>query len=1221
MKKNLLFSLWLTILTLFSTHLYGQDTEVIFSENMGTTTTTKTISNNVFQNTNLTFSGSADVRATSPSNPSDYSEASAGANVMINAKDEYFIISGINTSSYTDIRLSFGQRKGVNNANNELKVFVKDLDTNIETQLTYTRNTGNNTSTWIMVNPTGEIPTTSNLEIRFLGTNSTEWRIDDVKLVGELIPLTEPELVSPQLVTGTYGVLLPNYTVQNNGGRVTEWNKDFEINLPEGIVFTKGEFSGTPLFTSTSVNPFTMQVKGENNLGVSFATINFVINKANQKFDYDFQNIAKTLADEELSLPKFTKHESVDINANQIFYQSSNPDVVQVRVENDEVKLSFVGTGQAVITYGVNPSDANYNNNYTNINNGQFTIDVTKANQTLLFDDIISAYTPELITIPLATNEGVTLTSLIDNEDIAVIDENGKLKLLKAGVATLTLSNEGNGIYNPFTATIAINITKAVHAISPALGNREGVKYNHIVMPATTNAGVTINYTTEATSGIEIVNNKINLNTVGTYAVTATVAEDDRYLAYSTNFNVVVKDYVTGVYVGEGTFNLINNSSQLEDGYYVITNETKAFLMTNTHTTVFASSASNVTTEETIINPLANHVWYIKNEGNNNQYSIANGGKYVGHNGVEGRDGNLATYVTALADNTKWTFTYSENKWTVNNVAYDVRQLSYNNGSPRFAAYANANQEELQLFKLTTPLEEPTVWDGQTWSLGTPTAQKEAIIIANIPSSQGQIHAKKVKVFRDVIIPSGNVVEVEDNIEIADNATLTFEPEAYFLQNNETAVNTGNVVYKVRSQNMMRNDMSHWSSPVTGQYIRAFSPGTLYNRFWTYNENTSLYKTIFASNTAADQLFEVGKGIAMRVKFDIPADYNEPTIGEFKGQLFNGDLTVAVTKNKDGYNLVGNPYPSPIGVTEFFNANPNVDKLFIWTPFYKINHPEFGNNYITITRAGATSPRGGAVTMNQIAAGQGFFVQVTSAGTIAFNNAMRQGTATTFQRNEEENRFWLGLSKNDVQTNEILVGYSEGTTEGVDFQYEAGAVETGASRLYTIIDNAAYSIQARPYPLNVNDRVRLGLVTNEAGQLTIALNNAQGIFNTSQEIFIEDKKLEIIHSLSTSPYVFTTEELNVNDRFEIIYLDKTLNVSEVAANKQVQVYRDGELTVIKSTDANIQYILVYDNNGRLVKKVDNIRGKTTQLNLNKGVYYLNVILDDNTKEFKKVLTK
>lgn len=178
MKK--FYSLFATVI--MSVVAFAQTT--FYSENMGTPTATTAISANTFQNGSpVTYSGTADVRITSAS--SGYTGASGGGNIFFTGTaGTNFVISGINTSNYSNIQMSFGQLKSTNAASNELTVEVSS-DGNTWTPLTYTRPTGTGTSNnYILVTPAGTIPSTANLSIRFTNTNTTQWRLDDLTLTG-----------------------------------------------------------------------------------------------------------------------------------------------------------------------------------------------------------------------------------------------------------------------------------------------------------------------------------------------------------------------------------------------------------------------------------------------------------------------------------------------------------------------------------------------------------------------------------------------------------------------------------------------------------------------------------------------------------------------------------------------------------------------------------------------------------------------------------------------------------------------------------------------------------------------------------------------------------------------------------------------------------------------------------------------------------------------------
>ena len=163
----------------------------IFTENMGVPSGTTSIATNTFQNTGLTFTGTADVRTTVPS--TTYAGASGGGDVyMAPTTGNRFEISGIITTGYSDLALSFGQYKDSTTANNELVVEVSS-DGSAYTSLIYSRATGTGTNTWLLVTPTGSIPSAANLRIRFRQTSTTtQFRIDDVKLTGTPVAAATP---------------------------------------------------------------------------------------------------------------------------------------------------------------------------------------------------------------------------------------------------------------------------------------------------------------------------------------------------------------------------------------------------------------------------------------------------------------------------------------------------------------------------------------------------------------------------------------------------------------------------------------------------------------------------------------------------------------------------------------------------------------------------------------------------------------------------------------------------------------------------------------------------------------------------------------------------------------------------------------------------------------------------------------------------------------------
>lgn len=190
----------------------------IFSENCGnpSVTTTCTSYTGWQNNSTLTFTASAtgpDVRTTLPS--SGYAGASGNGNVFfINGVANRFVqISGINTTNYTNLTLSFGILKTTNVSTGSELVVEVSSNGSTYTALSYTLATGGGTSNiYYLKTPTGTIPSTANLRIRFRYTSSTstcQFRIDDIKLSGCLVP-SAPTVTYDSIACDSTVITLPS---------------------------------------------------------------------------------------------------------------------------------------------------------------------------------------------------------------------------------------------------------------------------------------------------------------------------------------------------------------------------------------------------------------------------------------------------------------------------------------------------------------------------------------------------------------------------------------------------------------------------------------------------------------------------------------------------------------------------------------------------------------------------------------------------------------------------------------------------------------------------------------------------------------------------------------------------------------------------------------------------------------------------------------------------
>jgi len=148
----------------------------------------------------VTCSGDVAVTTTPASTVSSGYDGASGDGYLDFSAGKYFEITGINTSNYTDIFLSFGIRKSSTAAS---EIVVEYNTGSGYMPLSYSVPTGGGTTGWYLMKDLS-IPTTSlSMSIRFtLGaTVAATYRIDDVKIIGTPVASgTITQLTAPQNV-------------------------------------------------------------------------------------------------------------------------------------------------------------------------------------------------------------------------------------------------------------------------------------------------------------------------------------------------------------------------------------------------------------------------------------------------------------------------------------------------------------------------------------------------------------------------------------------------------------------------------------------------------------------------------------------------------------------------------------------------------------------------------------------------------------------------------------------------------------------------------------------------------------------------------------------------------------------------------------------------------------------------------------------------------------
>lgn len=481
-----------------------------------------------------------------------------------------------------------------------------------------------------------------------------------------------------------------------------------------------------------------------------------------------------------------------------------------------------------------------------------------------------------------------------------------------------------------------------------------------------------------------------------------------------------------------------------------------------------------------------------------------------------------------------------------------------------------------------------TTWNGSSWSNSAPLRNVVAIFNGNYTST-GNLEACSVVINSgaNVTFLSGHTLIVGNEVTVNGTGNLTIENNAALRQQNGSALNTGNIVVKRNSQPMVRQDYTAWSSPVVGQQLLAFSPNTIATRFYQYLYTGTTTPTAYQSVTPTTNFF-AGKGYMIRVDNNWSATVASAYNGQYIGVPFNGNLTANLGK---GYNLLGNPYASPIDADRFLLDNSTtVGALYFWTHTIAASGGVYPvNNYASYTTlGGAAAAAGGAIPNGKIQTGQGFFVRAFDFGNALFSNEQRvnASVSTQFYRtsNEtetitevEKHRIWLNLNDANTSYNQILLGYMHGATNGLDNIIDGKVLDDSTPILFNLVNEEKYVIQGRSLPFTDTDVVPLGLKILTPGTYFISIENVDGLF-TSQEVFLKDKYNNNIHDIKQAPYSFSTQDGTFTDRFELVYKN-TLTHEDFVNENGIVVYSNTNGIVV-SASQDIKEITVFDVLGR-----------------------------------------
>jgi hypothetical protein len=443
---------------------------------------------------------------------------------------------------------------------------------------------------------------------------------------------------------------------------------------------------------------------------------------------------------------------------------------------------------------------------------------------------------------------------------------------------------------------------------------------------------------------------------------------------------------------------------------------------------------------------------------------------------------------------------------------------------------------------------------------------------------------------------------------------------------------------------------------------------------YTYKNGLTYWDWALLSPTAA-----LAPGIGYTQKGTGNAGLEQQYI--FEGSPNNGTILVNVT-DKGGAGsvtsvsktefLLGNPYPSALDIHKFIDDNVGVidGTLQLWEQWAGDTHylDEYKGGYAQVNKTGSVrayqfvgfygannGQQDGTKTPSRyLPVGQGFITEIIATGTVNFNNSQRvfikesdaDGTynnGSTFLKSSNTKSKGTSSSTTDKEIGsemqkirlefnsvvgpqtrrEMLLGFSETTTDGYDYGYDAECDDASNNDLNLNLAGKNMNIQAYS-PITDTKVIPLNFKSSGNNTFEIKMTEQEGI-DANQPVYLRDNLTGTYFDLKqNTAYRFTSAAGKFNNRFEMVFQSEQqlLSTEESAVDENFIYYQNTTNTLYgKKLNTSIDKLSIVNMRGQTVMELTNVSQET----LNNGIKINNVATGAYVAWFKaqtgQVITK
>ena len=329
-----------------------------------------------------------------------------------------------------------------------------------------------------------------------------------------------------------------------------------------------------------------------------------------------------------------------------------------------------------------------------------------------------------------------------------------------------------------------------------------------------------------------------------------------------------------------------------------------------------------------------------------------------------------------------------------------------------------------------------------------------------------------------------------------------------------------------------------------------------------------------------------------------------PTLNTF-GTPNNGSIGFPVTHSAGinaprGWNLVGNPYPSPISWTALKALNPG---LFGDASCYLWKASGVGTSGTWTAYDGTVGVNGAGDVINS---SLGFFVYVNNSGTLNFDNTVRTYSYTNPEifgaKSTAASTLRISIKDEAARTTDEAVAYTSNQA-GFSRKMAQPATATNATIAFDV--NGTKAAINTLTAIDSKTELPITVLTPRAGTYTVSLSTK----NINLPVYLKDAVTGTYTDLSSSTTITTTSK-ETSGRYSLVFAPLTTYDSRLTT---ITAYPNPAKSNVEISGTHIASVQIVDNLGRVVKTVSLTDATNPALSLSSlpaGAYHLRVQTTD-----------